>query len=221
VSSEKRIAANRRNGRVGKGPRSVAGKAKASRNALRHGLSLPVLADPPASVEASALAICIMGGVVDPALQALALRIAEAQIGLCRVQQVRRRLLDRKVAAGPGDGDQGATESPARLAHVVEQYGKELSALDRYERRALSQRKFAIRALDAARLRACEAGGTGLAGRREYFGRTNPSAVEEGGNYFGRTNPSAISDARSSESLPLDRWVACRAVAAISRRRRA
>ena len=38
VASPSRLAANRRNARLSTGPRTVAGKAVASRNALRHGL---------------------------------------------------------------------------------------------------------------------------------------------------------------------------------------
>ena len=39
MSSQKQIAANRRNGRKSRGPRTAAGKSVSSRNALRHGLA--------------------------------------------------------------------------------------------------------------------------------------------------------------------------------------
>jgi hypothetical protein len=50
-------------------------------------LNLPVLADPKAAAEVRALATRIAGDGADPVLQALALRVAEAQIDLCRVRQ--------------------------------------------------------------------------------------------------------------------------------------
>ena len=154
MTSEKGAAASRRNGCASRGPRTAAGKAKASRNALRHGLNVPVFADPKASSEAQALATRIAGHGAGPLLHALALRVAESQIDLCRVRQARHRLLDRKSGPQPDDlrTDDLVTDDPTRLALVLKECGEDFLALDRYERRALSRRNSAIRAFDAARV---------------------------------------------------------------------
>ena len=45
MATAKQIAANRRNGLLGRGPKTSAGKARSSRNALKHGLSIPINRD--------------------------------------------------------------------------------------------------------------------------------------------------------------------------------
>src|SRR5437588_12950126 len=90
MSSERKIAANRRNARKSRGPRTLAGKVRASRNACRHGLAaishdnLAYCAE----IEQAAKAIC--EGDSDPLLFDQALIIAENDLILrcVRTQQV-------------------------------------------------------------------------------------------------------------------------------------
>ena len=91
-----------------RGPLTAAGKARAAQNARRHGLSIPVSCDPPATAEIEALAqnICRSCAAARPdstdaasrECLRLARRIAEAQIDLRRVRGARHALIGRAYA---------------------------------------------------------------------------------------------------------------------------
>jgi hypothetical protein len=138
MTSLAKIRANQRNARKSTGPRSRGGKQIAARNSRRHGLTLPVLADPALAPEVAALAGTIArsltGAEADAAGHALACRIAEAEIDFRRVRAVKLRLF-AALEADPGNG--------ALL--------RQLASLDKYEGRAFSRRTTAVRAFDAAR----------------------------------------------------------------------
>ena len=93
MTSELKTKTNRANSRASTGPRTSSGRARAARNALRHGLSLPVCSDPVWSEQVDALAREIAGGDASPEIQDSARLIAKAQIDLRRVRQARHQLL--------------------------------------------------------------------------------------------------------------------------------
>jgi hypothetical protein len=108
VASTRKIKANRANARASTGPKTAQGRARTARNALRHGLSVPVFSYPVFSEEVDALAREIAGPDADAEVLELARRVAEAEIDLRRVRYARHQLLNRALS----DPDY---ESPARV----------------------------------------------------------------------------------------------------------
>lgn len=146
TTSDRKRSANRANAARSTGPRTQAGKTRASRNALRHGLNLPLPLDEYGE-ELSALTERLQGGI--PAKAADAKQAAIAQLQLERVRRIkalvllegaeRAREADVASAAGSDAGDEISLALADRLARLL--------TLDGYERKALSRRKKAFRAL--------------------------------------------------------------------------
>lgn len=143
MTGRRKARANRTNARSSTGPRSPAGKARASQNARQHGLSVSALHDPDHSSAVKSWAQRLLGDNKSPALEVIALQFAAAQVDLLRVRQARHLALTRALT-DPSAADGSISEAVAKVA-------TELAALERYERRALSRRKFAIRDFDATR----------------------------------------------------------------------
>jgi hypothetical protein len=79
LTNDCKIKANRANARASTGPRTVEGRTRSARNALRHGLSLPVCSDPALCEEVEALARDIAGTDANAEILERARRVAEAQ----------------------------------------------------------------------------------------------------------------------------------------------
>lgn len=92
MSSARKIAANRLNGRKGRGPRTANGKARASQNARTHGLSVPNKQDP-SLVRYIAKAIC--GDDDNSLLFEQALLIAENDLLLDSIAAQRTNAVER------------------------------------------------------------------------------------------------------------------------------
>jgi hypothetical protein len=122
MATEKQIAANRANSKRSTGPKTDSGRIKSSRNAFRHGLSLPADA---AEIETLTDAFAKGFATAGDAPELLAVRqLAMAHFELLRVRRVRERLL---ASLGRRDC------RPRDLRRLI--------TLTRYERIALAKRR--------------------------------------------------------------------------------
>lgn len=144
MASIEQIFASRKNGARSRGPRTNEGKARSSRNALRHGLTANILNDSTMRSEAGSLAAAIAGPNASSARLAQAWTIAETQLDLLRIRNAQIELMNSACAGpsltseGPGQGDL----SGALLLPIVPQ----LLRWHDYERKIRSRLTRAIRA---------------------------------------------------------------------------
>ena len=145
MASERRIAANRQNARRSTGPRTSDGKNRSRHNALRHGLVVSLMADPKLFKEVRKLADAIAGENPDAQQFGRAVTIAETELDLRRIRLARAAIMQQMSSTLSAPTSSGAPV--ANLATVA----SDLLKIGRYERRALSRRKMAIRLLAESR----------------------------------------------------------------------
>jgi hypothetical protein len=135
VTTDRQIAANRQNAKKGTGPRSEEGKAASRHNGLRHGLAIDIETDPAFREDIEKLAKLLSNSFGSQNVSEVAREAAAAELDLLRIRKFRAWLYETLCfadKAAPG----GMTELNDKLAK-----------LERYERRAFSRRKRALRAI--------------------------------------------------------------------------
>jgi hypothetical protein len=153
VTSARQIAANRRNGRKSCGPRTFAGKRRASRNSLTHGLSIISYANPTCMPQIEEMAIAMCGGNPSVLLLRQARVVAENDLVLRSAAREKAKIFERLHDGDLTDQAKGHQDAaPKRLEAAPECRASvvfkaallQLDRLERYERRALSRRKTAL-----------------------------------------------------------------------------
>jgi hypothetical protein len=173
MATEHQIAANRRNARKSSGPRSTAGKRRASRNALRHGLTAQTVFNADRAGKAERLAREIAGVTDDGLVLEYGRAAAVAELDLAQIRRVKIALIERIMELGALENpimqlngpqmwrylqslyggkpfvlpDNAATMpagEPERSVEAVRRALPELRKLARYERAAASRRDKAI-----------------------------------------------------------------------------
>jgi hypothetical protein len=130
MATERQIAANRANAQKSTGPKTAAGRLKSSRNAFRHGLSLPLRLDAATSAKMQAIAKVLTRDQAGDEHLSAANELAQAQLQLLKIREVRAELM-ATFDVSCGDHDML----------------RRLASLDHYERLALTQRRRASRKL--------------------------------------------------------------------------
>jgi hypothetical protein len=135
MTSDRKIESNRKNAQKSTGPRSEAGQRRSRRNALHHGLAIAIGSDPSFSEDIKRLASALAQGRSGLNIREIALQVAEAEIDLLRIRKLRASRFNSILG------------NPEPKLDDHSQLDEELAKLERYERRAFSRRKRALRTM--------------------------------------------------------------------------
>jgi hypothetical protein len=147
VTTERKRRANRRNAQRSTGPKTSAGKARSKQNALKHGLAVPVSVQPHFADLIHDLETGLKQDLAPEHPGEDEVRAAAvAMLEVLRARSVQGLLIDELTQHCSGRSAADSGFSKTSLADLM----RHLVRVDRYERRALSRRKFAIRSLNEA-----------------------------------------------------------------------
>jgi hypothetical protein len=135
MATQAQIEANRRNGALSRGPKTIAGKNRSRLNALKHGFAACIVHDPGKPAEIEALARTFESAGAPPALACL---IAQAEVERRHIRRYQAGL--EALLPLAADASLITTVDPAEIID-------KLKKSDRYEVRASARRNQAIRAM--------------------------------------------------------------------------
>ena len=140
MPSQRKIHANRLNSLKSSGPRTAAGRRIAARNSLKHGLA-SISHDQPAAIACiERLVEAYCGAQMDPSIRRQARAVAESELSLRAVRQRQRDVLEQRLI-----GAQPAVSRDVNEHEAIQGAAPELKRIERYERRAWSRLKRAMR----------------------------------------------------------------------------
>lgn len=135
MTTNRKIASNRKNAQKSTGPRSEDGRRRSRANALRHGLAIAIRSDPSFSTEIETLAVTLEIGSGEQTVGDFARQFAEAEIDLLRIRKIRASQFNAIIG------------NPDARPEAYFELNENLAKLERYERRAYSCRKRALRGM--------------------------------------------------------------------------
>jgi len=156
MANERQIAANRRNAQKSTGPKTASGIKRASKNAYRHGLSLP-MSSIGSEAQLKDLSRQFAGDASDAEILAQAETAANAHLDLERVRKAKTAMIERALMRMQGVSlpqpellgsstvfPRGNEEEEERFVDAIRHILPELTNICRYEKRAAGRRDRAI-----------------------------------------------------------------------------
>jgi hypothetical protein len=122
LTTERQRRANRANTKGSTGPKTKVGETRSSKNALRHGLNIPIWSDPAFAPQADAIARRIAGQDASDERLEKARHIGAAQIDLIRIRVRRKELMDR-LLEDPDNQPKSANKRQLSVIRLIEKYG--------------------------------------------------------------------------------------------------